>query len=296
MKSQTNNTEAMVNLGSDYIKDFPITASLISAMKEPYCERKLIETKLRIDSKERPNLNMLKGLFFESLCLGESSDGSVTKNLPRLKTGKKSIDQIRIEIQADNFKKVCDLYKIKVLSVQLEVKGTHKATTRALMGHIDIVGTIEEEVIQPHSVFDPKPANYQEKKIIEVGCIIDLKLTANINAGGDWSWKHPYNMPSTQPAMYTRLMEENLSKTLPFYYMVFDYSTAMDFVIIKKNIGILEQSELDVDIKRVSDTLDDMHNNSLREIKYHPTYQGCMSCVLKTRCSHAILKKPIIVV
>lgn len=90
------------------------------------------------------NEDMDKGKYFEWICLGGGAvvGGDVT-DLPRLMNGKKSLDQIRIEEQAERFKQLfapsnIDFLGFEITESQLELRyGDRKGTVDFMSKHVD---------------------------------------------------------------------------------------------------------------------------------------------------------------
>ena len=88
----------------------------------PVCPCKVYHTMLLRDIVSPPTDSMLKGLYFESKCLGISADGSETIDLPRhKKTGAKLADHDRIDQAVERFFQVKQDYGMVIDKTQTQV-------------------------------------------------------------------------------------------------------------------------------------------------------------------------------
>jgi hypothetical protein len=198
------------------------------------------------------------GSYFETLAIGSGARGNKTFDLPRktLNTkqeaanrlavskgnppiyyGEKSINQIRIEAQALEFKKLCAKYQITIAPPYNTQVLIYKRWDDdvLLSGELDIFPTL---------VLGAEP------KL----CIIDLKLTADLSSAfGEFAWGDFESMDKIQGVMYQYLVRdidydlnsqmgnENLSELvsptiqqiierndLKFLFWVFDYKKPID--------------------------------------------------------------------
>lgn len=282
-----------------------ISYSLIQALKQEHCPFAVFHISIA-KTISQSNINMTRGQYFESQVLGETAKGDVITDLPRLKSGEKNVDHKRIDEQVNNFKNIAHDHNIKFITKQLRLEFKDPNYKYKLVGVIDAVGTITDEDqikewirMQTNNIFrepgeDLVDVNEVADRMRKSGtpAIFDLKLTKSITKStGDWSWKHPYNMPTTQPAILTKLMMDVMNKKYPFYYLVFDYSEEQDHVIVRKEITQLELGELGTDIRDTETKLDYYRQNGF---DYNPEYYRCKECPLFETCPSAITIKPII--
>lgn len=168
--------------------------------------------------------SQLKGLFFESLCIGGSADGSITLDLPRKpvkkgqKVGDKTADQIRLEEQALIFAQTYPKYGMVIMK-----EGEYKNVQKEFC--------IEWQ--------DPKYKTYADYKIYLQGtldivspltfngrtypaAIVDLKTTKSRKSTfGKYAWgnagKENDGIDHIQAYLYHYALE------LPFFYWIWDY-------------------------------------------------------------------------
>lgn len=255
-----------------------ISPSMLTALsKEDLCPASFYAIYIAKTIKSEPSLAMLKGSYFEGLCLGSSGKGEIISDLPRLKSGEKSVDQQRIEKQAEVFKQMCIDRPIVVMQKQLQLTVEYNKDYD-LTGIIDFDGTIDGE---------------------ETISMFDLKLTGSIyhehreGQFGPWSWEFPYNMDFTQAFMYNYLYSEMHQVNAPFYYLVFDYKPESEYKIIRKKIEKMHILELMETIRKGIEKIE-FHQAS--EWEYNPIYKNCIQCPLKNTCPVKNLQKPVSVI
>ena len=94
-----------------------ISDSLIKKFKQQdYCPHKIKLVNLDKMGREEPGPAMVKGSYFESLCLGLDAPEP-----PRLKNGEKSVDTQRIEQQAIKFLGLMHEYQMEIQQSQIEI-------------------------------------------------------------------------------------------------------------------------------------------------------------------------------
>lgn len=201
-----------VNIHDGKISSLNVSTSLIHYLLyngEPneVCPMRYYHTQIIRDIKELETLPMLYGKYFESKCIGMSSDNTATLELPRHKTtGKKLSDHIRIDYAVDRFKYVCKIHEIIPQNVQ-KYNSFLMEEMSAVMG-IDVIveGTIDFQSKILTDSFEYPMAT------------VDLKLTKDRdNCFPPFCWGCPEKMDMTQPMMYYILFG------FPFVYLVFDY-------------------------------------------------------------------------
>ena len=250
-----------------------------------YCPKKLYETYLTANNNNPPTESMQKGLYFESLLLGKGRTGSLFE-LPRLRNGNKSIDQIRIEEQVNMAEMVFKMYGIEIFkkgkscNVQIE---SSMAIEYKEYPDIDFSLSGGMDIISPISV--PK-TNYNYD-----AAVIDIKLTmSRFNEHGKYCWALPQYMDLTQGVLYSTLTG------IPFFYLVFDYkekrgnghlllpvaTMAMfpnGYSSVEEeqyyNVAKQRQSDLRVNIKTVIEQVIMMHAEGYPE---RPSYSNCDMC------------------
>ena len=90
-----------IKLDEDFqIKEIRVSQSFLKQLFfrgefRNFCPLKLYHLEIIRDYQKEPTLNMVKGLYFESKCLGETVDGSKVLDLPRKRNGEMTVDQIR---------------------------------------------------------------------------------------------------------------------------------------------------------------------------------------------------------
>ena len=264
---------------------FVINKSLIgqfmyNGQEEPHCPYQVFMHYISKEWESKPTESMQKGLFFETLTIGQSADGTGVTDLPRGKKGNKSVDQIRIEEQALIFNQMYPQYHMIIIK-----EGRNR--------NVQIPFCTEWK--------DPKYKNFDDLKIylkgvidivspISVGhynynmCIIDLKLTKNrFSTYGKYSWGNVEQMDHTQPLLYS------YGTGLPFMYWVFDYQADNDkrghkfFPVKTQNAEDSADPELQTRYNEFHETI----RKTIRYlIQYHnegwprkANYDSCKNCI-----------------
>ena len=210
-----------ISLVTGKITELRISKSLIRQLihkGEPYpvCPRKVYHTLLLRDVVTPPSDSMIKGLYFESKCLGVSANGNAVIDLPRhKKTGAKLIDHDRIDQAVERFNKVKEDYGLMV--EQNRVQRYHKRRWIDPQCQWDIPiyldGTLD--LISPITT---SGYSYPE-------ATIDLKLTMDRDVVDTFSNGLFHSTPwgNMEQADFTEVMMYRLIFGKPFVYMVFDY-------------------------------------------------------------------------
>ncbi|MBN2617239.1 MAG: hypothetical protein JXR64_02880 [Spirochaetales bacterium] len=162
---------------------------------------------------------MNNGVFFETLCIGSGAKGNSITDLPRLRTGKKSIKQKRIESQVIEFNK-----DVKFYGIEINNYTTQKTFCKVWRGlekyNIIVIFTGDIDILSP--------INY--KGIHYPLATIDLKLSQDLKTTwGDFSWGDPKSMDHAQAYSYSWITN------LVFFYMVYDYKPNMNKKMFKVN-------------------------------------------------------------
>ena len=184
---------------------------------EPYpvCPYKVYHVSLLRDVVSTPSDSMLKGLYFESKCLGVSADGSKTIDLPRhKKTGAKLADHDRIDQAVERFFQVKQDYGIVIDKSQTQiyhkcmwVDPEHQWSIPIFLdGTLDFISPIAT----PGYSFD--------------SATIDLKLTKDKDVCDSFSngLFHATPWGNMETADFTEAMIYRLIFGKPFVYLVFD--------------------------------------------------------------------------
>jgi hypothetical protein len=244
---------------------------------------------------------MMKGSFFETLCLGSGIDNNVIDDLPRKKLtskqiiagqkiGDKKIDQIRIEQQHLNFERSKAIYQINVqknVNTQVEiVKYFSKNDNIIIKGNLDIF---------PTTILLPQRGLRL--------AVIDLKLTGKFSDFGEYCWATPANMDMTQGYMYHELirdidielnMEINpnsrllylftgaIKKQLEtieplFFFWIFDYkSSELNNKFVEVSYNATTKAELFESIRKTVYELNKNERNGWHNL--NPNAYSCNGC------------------
>lgn len=194
-----------------------INASLLKKMffcgnERNHCPRYLKEVMIDKTVQSLPTESMLKGSYFETLCLGSGAGGRKIEDLPRKELtgkqenanklalskgnpqiyyGEKTIDQVRIDAQATEFKRLCSKHQITVAPPYNTQVRIYKQfdEENMLVGELDIFPTLVMGKEEPRLA------------------IIDLKLTTDLKSTfGEFAWGDFSSMDKTQGLMYHYLV------------------------------------------------------------------------------------------
>jgi len=274
--------------------------------------------------KNPPSEPMLAGSYFETLCLGSGAHGQMVLDLPRKfisekkkrdwiaagndindLVGDKSIDQQRIEIQAERFRIRCEEQGIKLSTNNVQVpiiKEIYEGVY--LIGELDIF-----------------PVVIQTKDKGKRRAVVDLKLTSNIHSKwGDFCWGAPEYMDHTQASAYTelitdinidlnphlkpmlsefpRLLEQIKNGDFSFFYWIFGYQKEPlhkqeDYIEYVHNAGKRRGF-----YEAVRKYLGIMHSYSTytpEKMPVNPKPEHCLDCplYLANDCTHALTTKTV---
>ena len=215
----------------DEEKTYYINSSLIKKFLKKgteidYCAAKVYALYIAKTHKSLPTESMLKGLFFETGCIGATQNGEGVYDLPRnKKTGAKSIDQIRLEQQIQVFKSMYKEHDIRIEKDNIQLKlgkpfGYVNGVNVIIVGTLDIVSPIK---------FNRTKDEIVSHKL----AVIDLKSTKNRHSTfGEYCWGDPQRMDHIQAVIYHWIT------SYPFVYLVFDYNNAetMGYDFIPVNV------------------------------------------------------------
>jgi len=185
---------------------------------EPYpaCPYKVYRTILLRDITTPPSDSMIKGLYFESKCIGSSADDSETIELPRhKKTGARLADHDRIDQAVELFFKVKQDYGLVIDQNHTQVYHKRRWMDPEhnwnipvfLDGTLDFVSPITTPVYSFESA------------------TIDLKLTKDKDVIESFSNELFHGTPwgNMEMADFTEAMMYRQIFGKPFVYLVFDY-------------------------------------------------------------------------
>jgi hypothetical protein len=203
------------------ITSLRISKSLIRQLiykGEPYpvCPNKVYHTLLLRDIVNPPSEAQMKGLYFESQCLGSTVEGALVDDLPRhKKTGEKLKDHERIDQAVELFASVKEDLGLVVDDSRIQQYHRRKWKDPSINWDIDIFldGTMD--------LLSPIQTNsYQHEE-----ATVDLKLTRDRDMLTVFSNGLFHSTPwgNMQQADFTEPMLYRLIFGKPFIYLVFDY-------------------------------------------------------------------------
>jgi len=225
-KFSNDKTSSKIDLSpvTGKITSLRISKSLIRQLiykGEPYpvCPYKVYHSLLLRDVVTPPSDSMLKGLYFESKCLGLSADGKSTIDLPRhKKTGAKLADHERIDQAVERFFQVKQDYRLMIDKNQVQVyhKRRWADSENPCKINVYLDGTLDfiSPITTPGYTF--------------ASAVIDLKLTKDKDCVESFSngLFHATPWGNMEAADFTEAMMYRLIFGKPFVYLVFDYKGA----------------------------------------------------------------------
>jgi len=290
-------------------KQRPLNQSLIHRFlykgdeREQICPKKIYCIDI-IGSHHYRTESMLKGSFFETLCLGKGAGGKRVDDLPRKNLskakilenqkrkasglpelkGEKTTDQERIEEQARRFVLLATKYQVTVTPDNTQVKM--------------IMPWHKDPSIYLGMEWDIFPTAIMTNEGLKMA-IIDLKLTADINSTyGDFCWGAPEQMDLNQSYMYSygvRHIAENIELNphlkniitkpvinlinkgqIDFYYWVFGYKKLED-KLIKITWDEIKENELHESIRKTISLIDFYEQ---QDWPTKPNYKLCKECTV----------------
>lgn len=229
-----------------------ITQTIVKEFKDA-CPRRIQD--VFIDgNKPSPNDDMVAGLVFESMCLGSSADGQQYKEIRRLDNGQKSVRQLRIEQQADKFKRMFDPNDPDFLGFTItrrQVKLTHGGRE----GTADFMATRDGETEE---------------------CLFDLKLTQDIQNG--W-WGDLTKVDWIQQIHYRELFYKKHGYYPECYVLIFDTTPKKNVKLIKVNVSERAVQEVNSRFTEVEETV--MEYSTMPEFPRIPEPGQCSKCLLE---------------
>jgi len=182
----------------------PVSSSLIrDVLKkgdyiEDTCPKYLLHRWIYKSIESHTSDPMKKGLYFETLCLGGSARGQSLDDLPRKNGGGKTVDQERIEEQAEHFK-----FRVAKDKILLDSTNTQVKLSRRWEKDKNIILTCEKDIFPTTRLIRVEGESQQ------VWCEIDLKLSADMNTTyGDYCWGSPEFIDQIQALLYLYITED----------------------------------------------------------------------------------------
>ena len=243
------------------------------------CPKKLLEYFLLGNFSSPQTEAMLKGNYFEYLCLGATADDQQIPELPRLKAKdkdsgefKKSTDHLRIDAQAKLFPDVLSNYKIIVTEVQKSLR--HEMGEFVIATKADIFG----------SIHDPENGFVEE-------AYVDLKLTKDINnTFGDFQWHDPETRDHTQAFLTVATHYKMTGRIAKFYYLVFDYKEDSEHILVEKRVTANDIFEFFETVRTIIEKIAELNE---QQWPTNPSWNNCENCLLKSGCQAIPPRKPI---
>lgn len=210
------------------------------------------------------NEDMDKGKYFEWICLGGGAvTGQDVTDLPRLLTGKKSLDQIRIEEQAARFKDLfnpahIDFQGFEIIDAQVEMRVDGRK------GTIDFVT--------------------REVATGEVW-INDLKLTRDATSTrSEYGWGHDWaDLDLLQMVHYRDLYHKSFDILPRAALWVFDYSPNKNVKFGEVVVSEKARQKKDFRFETAVEVVEQYKSNGWTKL---PSENECKNCKLQCALRH----------
>jgi hypothetical protein len=221
-------------------KDVVLSQSKVKTWESLECK---VRAKAEIfgEVQRTPNEYMINGLYFESGCLGASAHGEASTDLPRLKSGEKSADHKRIDLQIDRFKELFtpdsyDFLGWEITDRQLIVRGEEGEGTIDFMARRDGVPSLW-----------------------------DLKLTSDLTSSPGWG--NLEGIDFLQQGIYKYWYRKEYGIDPDTFLIIFDYTTHRRIKLLKVDISeamiaqYLERfSQVNADIRETYEPVPSLNN------------------------------------
>lgn len=262
--SQFRNEEVTkLNTREDGNPIWSVSQSLIKQFTDKknvidYCPWKIYTCYIIKSHKIVQSLPMMYGNFFESLCIGGTAYGNAITDLPRKLNGEKTADQLKIEEQATNFKRLCAEYGITI---------TDKNTQRRYRIPYEHEFKNECDVFIT-GVLDFEHPIWVKEEFVE--CVIDLKLTKSLtNTFGPHAWGNAEYNDHIQFDIY------NFISKKPCLYWVFDYSKELNQEMFMHEV---DEEDFSIMHQRIRQVIIELMFCKDNEWMQEPNYNSCKDC------------------
>lgn len=252
-----------------------ISQSLIKALDE---EKGRCPDKARaiyIDGMDsKPSFAMRRGLFFETIAFGATDSGEQVFMDPK-KTGGQSAEEIRVRKQAHRLKtEIRSQFQMDWHEprphILVDLKTNSTVFKYVLRARIDMITSIMDKTKEGIAA---SPAG--DGFIPRV--IVDFKTTDSIlsNFPVEFAWGMPHLMDHTQAKFYSWVYKLKYGMLVPFYYIVMDTSTDMDYKIVRKLIGGVDLQEIKETVRRTIATVEQFSQEGWPLVASHDNCRGC---------------------
>lgn len=264
-------TETTKGIGGNKLS---ISQSLIKnywAYKEGnFCGEALYRMNIMHEAEFEPSDAMKMGHYFEFLCTGATLRDGTSPEMPATKAGKPTAGALKMQVQADRFKKLVKKEDITISKTGVVVEHFPKGASFKLKGIYDIMGLVGEE-----------------------GAIIDIKSSGLI--GNEWEaygWhKGTFNMRkqlTIQVIFYKYLAWKKFGvKDMPFYFIVHSSTNEIDSIFWKVDVA-----DFEVAMNHFEDMVFEIAEEIETEMEFgftpYPSVKRCGKCALKDDCAHMI--------
>ena len=210
---------------------------------------------------------MVKGQRFEYLAVNSPNREGNIPEIPKLKNGTKSTDELRIEAQAEVFKQVLPHYHMKIVTP--EGQDNPSAAVNWEHGEDVLLTGIFDAVV----LWDGAPA------------VMDLKLTGSLisrwGPNGKPGWGDYFNMDHIQAYLYMYLAEKIVKRKMRFVYALFEYAPDPKFKFLEIKDSPMKRQEM---LRRLDETRDKLLAMKAAGYPRQGHYKLCDRCAEQATC------------
>ena len=244
-----------------------LSQSLIKKLDDDYlCPRYYYLYHLSGAYREPSSEAMVKGQRFEYLAVNSRNREGEIPEIPKLKNGQKSTDELRIEAQAEVFKEVLPHYGMSI--VLPEGQDNPSASISYRLDDVNLTGILDAVIL-----WNGVPA------------IMDLKLTASLvsrwGPNGKPGWGDYFNMDHIQAYLYMFLVEKIFKRKMRFVYALFEYGPDPKFKFLEIKDSPLRRQEM---LRRVEDAKEKLRAFAAQQYPRQGHYLQCVKCVERDTC------------
>jgi hypothetical protein len=236
-------------------------SSLVDWERHAICKNKWFNFWARHAFERQRSIAQEMGLYFEYLCLGMSPYGTNITEISPNKDGSKSAMQVRIERQAEAFKRAFTPGDPGYLN------------QRILYRHLKITSMSTPKM---RGIIDFVAEDLDSGELI----IYDLKLVADQSSVyTPQPWGRPDDIDPIQLGTYKTLVEEKFKAPAKTKYMLFEHGTQEKRSIIDVNIDEHAQKFI---TRRYVEAYNKFNMAAYIDFEqYTPSVENCRDCTLK---------------
>lgn len=274
---------------------FKVSQSLVKKFffkgePRPHCAKQIKECDIDKTVERPPTIDILKGIYFETMVIGGSAHDKGLEDLPRLKTGEKSASHKRIDEQVEAFTRLCFERQVSIY--------------KGINTQVPIRVNLNSEFYL-EGIMDVFPTTFLDKNKLRLA-VVDIKMTGSLDTTfGEHCWGAVQHKDDIQDKAYNYLvrnfniednphLESLISEhvldlchtgNVSFYYWVFEHSpkkgTPLRQMVVEGVYNQQKQSELFESLRK---TISYIEMYDKMGWPAQPDYDICKTCPLKETC------------